>query len=97
MIYRAVMTSSHGPSVFRGQTILSIIIYQGCFPGTANTTFFTFGPKNRQFFFSQNKLDLFCQYLQVSNLQQMQKFFFVIITHSCFKENIWNGARIVLG
>ena len=55
MIYRAVMTSSHGPSVFRGQTILSIIIYQGCFPGTANTTFFTFGPKNRQnsFFFTK--------------------------------------------
>ena len=47
------------------QIILPIIICQGCFPGTATTIFFTFGPKNRQdsFFFSQNKLDLFYQYL----------------------------------
>ena len=61
MIYRAVMTSSHGPSVFRGQTILSIIIYQGCFSGTANTTFFTFGPKNRQnsFFFHKTNQTYF--------------------------------------
>ena len=79
---------------------ISIIIYQGCFPGTATTTFFYLLPIlriDKIIFFSQNKLDLFCQYLQVSNLQQMQKFFFAIITHSCFKENIRNGARIVLG